>query len=190
MSLDLAKSKDWSEIVKNYLQALAIIVAAIWTYNTFLKKEAPGLESIVNLNSKLDVYSTSNRNVNKFSFDVELKNNGVTSVDISKVKISVWKFKFNVNDVTKPTYVSIEDIEKNGIRLFEKEYPGKEDENDPTVFFPFVQHFSPGSSYHHVYEWLIPRGEDDESICFRIQVYKKQKDKRPTWQAYSWDKLN
>ncbi|MEI6946715.1 hypothetical protein V9K67_05890 [Paraflavisolibacter sp. H34] len=190
MALNLDKSKEWSEIVKNYVQVLAVIIAGVWAYNLFLKKEAPGLESVVNLNTVLNKYPTINKDANNFTFYVEFKNNGISAVDISKVKIAVWKFKLDLKNVSKPTYINIEEIEKSGTSIFEKEYPNKDSRKNVDILYPFVQHYSPGSSYSHNYQWIIPKGEDDESVCFKIQVYKNFNDKKPTWQSYSWSTLN
>src|SRR5689334_11760214 len=147
MSLNLSKSKEWSEIIKNYVQALAFVIAGIWTYNTFLKKEAPGLESVVTLHGKLSKYSTANDQINKFAYDVNLKNEGVSAIDISKVKISVWKFTFNVKNITQPTYINIEQIQKTGTLLFEKIYPNAEDKISTDIIFPLIQHYPPNASY-------------------------------------------
>jgi hypothetical protein len=190
MSIDLAKSKDWSEITKNYVQVLAIIIAGIWTYVIFFKKDAPSLESIVNLSSNLRKQNTLNANVNEFTFDVTFKNNGISAIDIRKVRISVWKFNLDIKSISALTYIDMEQIQEDGNRIFEKEYPGKHTDRSADMIYPFLGHFSPQEPYHHAYQWFIPKGADDESVCFKIELYKDFSDKKPAWQALSWEKLN
>jgi hypothetical protein len=77
------------DFLKKCIEVAAIIVAAIWTYRTFIHKELPTLEKTPKITSELSIDSFSPSKVN-VNFFVHVKNIGKTSFEVTSCKISYW----------------------------------------------------------------------------------------------------
>ena len=181
----MQKAKDITEIIKNLAQVIAILIAGIWTYYLFGQKEAPGLEPRADAVSSLLWQLTEDENFCRAVFNVKFVNNGNSSYDISKVHIRGWHFGSIKDSVSDLSYFDIAEIQKTGEKIFDKVYENTESKIKGNVLLPFINHYSPGSSYNHSFEWEV-KNIQNKWICFKIDFYKDKEDK-PEWTAASWD---
>src|SRR5438128_6114500 len=90
--MNMDSTKNWSEVLKNYCQIAAVLVAGWWTFHLFVKKEAPGLEARGSASSQIKWQSISGSNDKEVDFEVLLQNTGATSFNLSKIRVRAWEF--------------------------------------------------------------------------------------------------
>jgi hypothetical protein len=172
------RTRQWSEVIKNYLQIAAIVVGAWWTYNLFVKKDAPGLEARGNVISDLTWSPPASPDYSEVVFAVLLENKGTTSFDISKIRLRAWEFDFG-----NPTkrFVFFDSAKMLTETFFDEEY-----KLTPQSSLPFPSHYPPGAAMNNSFAWLIKKPDCSKRLYFVAEFFQKGTEDTPTWFTYSW----
>jgi len=134
MSLD--NFRNWSEVLKNFCQIAAVLVAGWWTYHLFVKKEAPGLEARGSASSEIKWQSISGSSDKEVDFQLLLQNTGMTSFNVSKIRVRGWEFDMS-SGADKIRFLDVNQI-KTEPPFFNKTY-----ELDQMSSIPFPSHCPP-----------------------------------------------
>lgn len=153
--------KGWSETLKNFAEILGIVLAAIWTYQLFIKKEKPGLETRVGVTSNLNL-KNMNAEWCDVDFRVELENIGISSFKIRKIRIRAWKFDRNQIGDKGVAYIDANEIMKKGEQIFTVEHTAKEVASDPEKLVPFIRSYPPGHSFGHSFDVLVKKNKSHD----------------------------
>jgi len=175
MSLD--NFRNWSEVLKNYCQVAAVLVAGWWTYHLFVKKEAPGLEARGSASSEIKWQSISGSDDKEVDLQLVLQNTGMTSFNVSKIRVRGWEFDMARRE-EKITFFDVDTI-KTEPPFFDKTY-----ELDPSSSIPFPSHYPPGGSNYNSFSWVL-KPDCTKRLYFVAEVYQGGK-KTPNWSAASW----
>jgi hypothetical protein len=177
--------KSWSETWKNCVEIIGIVIAAIWTYQMFVKKEAPSLEARALATSNLNL---ENRNAEWCAayFSVELENTGVTSFEIRRVVTRVWKLERNQLEGTVATFLDPNEIMTKGERIFKDEHTSAEIESDPSKLVPFIRRYRPGDKFNHSFYALVKK-EPHRLLFFLTEFYIE--DGRRQWYTGNWSSM-
>ncbi|HEX5603357.1 MAG TPA: hypothetical protein VFX63_12440 [Pyrinomonadaceae bacterium] len=135
--MDRQSTKDWSEVIKNFAQIVAIVIAGFWTYHLFMQKDAPGLEVRGAAYSDLTWSRLRDSDSYLVDYHPSISNEGNSSFDISKINVKAWQF----DPETQPerlNYVDPETI-RSEKPFFEKTYQLSE-----TSSSVFASHYPPG----------------------------------------------
>lgn len=179
--------KDVSEIIKNYAQVAALVIAGIWAYYIFGQKEAPSLEPMADIKSDISWHDSADTSFCRGIFKVTMQNTGNSTFEITKVHMKAWMFK-RISDPNKEIqFLNFEEIRKNGKLVFEKKQE-KFSDNIKTQQIPnFIDHYPPGFAFTESYDWEVKNTTGDW-ICFEIEFYKDNEN-NPRWISSSWDQV-
>lgn len=176
--MDQESAKNWSEVLKNYAQIFAIMVAGWWTYHLFMQKDAPGLEARGNVTSDLNWYQTAGTDDWEVDFGILLENKGTTSFNISKIRIRGWEFDFGS---TADHIQFFDPVKIQSQRpFFEETYPLR-----AGAVLPFPSHYPPGATNANSFVWLL-KPDCKKRIYFLAEFYEEGKGEAPNWSTYSW----
>jgi hypothetical protein len=180
--MNLQSKKDLSEVIKNYAQIVAVVIAGIWTQHVFSQKESPNLEPRGSAHSEIKWIKENGPSEFTVLFNVTLENIGVTPFNISKIQVRGWEFSSDTKDGNF-TYYDYERI-TSAPPFFDRIYQTK-----ATTLVPFPIHYSSGASFTNAFAWLLKiRDEDCEKfVLFRADFYKEENEVGPAWTTYSWD---
>jgi hypothetical protein len=188
MSNKIENAKVWSEIIKNIFQVLAIFVGAIWTYNLFIRKEAPTLEPKATAISTFGWKEVENSDDCEATFRVGLTNIGTTPFDVTEVRIRGWKFQRDKLGEFA-SYLDIHEIQDEAELFFDKTYA--EDASYEDSFMPpfYIEHYPPEHNYTHTFSWIITP-DTEYWILFYIQFSAESNGKEYEWRSYSWSQVD
>ncbi|HLY24385.1 MAG TPA: hypothetical protein VKT83_18110 [bacterium] len=88
----------WTEVAKAIVQIIAIIIGGIWTYNKFIRTEAPSLEQFHVSQAQLKWHVLPQKDMCAASVAVTLLNGGTTPVDVNSLQARVWEFVWPQSD--------------------------------------------------------------------------------------------
>lgn len=144
--MDIGKTKTVTEIIKNFTQVVALIVAGVWAYTHFLEAESPSLEVRSSSESTLDWYHTPDAKYCLGRFGVSIKNIGKESFNIDKAIVRIWLVNAKQKEQTL-VYLDPRQLEV-GKPLFEKEFSNPNN-------LGLLGHFPPGVSeqYHFTFNF-------------------------------------
>jgi hypothetical protein len=161
----MATWKEVSEVTKNVVQIIAILMAGIWTYLVFVRTEGPLLEARASAQSDLVWYPFSTSDACLVQFSVRLDNIGKTSFRIDRVRLRAWSFDREPPTDEGMRFLDLEKIQANEPD-FTKEYRSG----------PFIQRYAPSESFHHTFEWVIRRREGPE-LFLQIDFFEGNSSK-------------
>ena len=149
----------WLALVSTLAQILAIGIAGVWTYQKFMKTEAPSLELHPDVSSDLTWGRTHQADQCKANFIVYVANKGRTSFTVEKVEIRAWEIAAP-GKVSKPWFWDVEKVKAQGNYFFDEEFrEGR-----------LSGHYPPGFSRHTAFSWpAVPRA-DSGLILFSAAV--------------------
>jgi len=176
--MSLENFRKWSEVLKNYCQIAAVLVAGWWTFHLFGKKEAPGLEARGSASSQIKWQPISGSDDKEADLEVILQNTGATSFNVSKIRVRGWEFDMARRE-EKITFFDVDKI-KTQPPFFDKTY-----ELDPNSSIPFPSHYPPGASSYNAFTWVL-KPDCTKRLYFVAEVYQAGK-KAPNWSAASWE---
>lgn len=164
--------KDWSEISKNFAQIVAFVVAAIWTYQMFVQKEAPMLQRHATTGGNF-IWSASHDGKCEGSYYVSLKNDGRTDFDVRQVRLRMWMFEspggsFGYSFVDLAAIKAHEPVFDKAIR-------------DGA----FVRHFPPGHERNERFAWFF-RKEPERNILVNVDFFTDASATEAEWTQYYW----
>jgi hypothetical protein len=184
MQIKRESIKVWSEIVKNIAEILAILIAGLWTYNLFLREDAPALELRATIDNNLTWTKLADNNSCEAVMRVHFENTGTSTFDITKVYVTGWKFRLEKSDQTFAEYFDLEKIKRSGELFFEKTYDVA-NSSEESLLQPFVQHYSPGDMYTHNFRWVIT-SQQDSQVLFFVKLLSDKGNNQESWITYSW----
>lgn len=165
--------KEVSEVAKNLVQIIAILVAAIWTYLVFVRTEGPLLEARASAHSDLVWYPSSAYDACIAQLYVTFENIGKAAFRIDRVQLRAWSFDRRLRRDEALHYVDLTEIQKVE-PLFSKDYG----------VGPFAKRYPPGESFRHTFEWVVRREEAAE-LYFRIDFFEPDSSSS-SWHTGSW----
>jgi len=176
--IQLESAKNQSEVIKNYAQIVAVIIAAIWTFYLFVKLNSPGLETRGSVTDAINWYALGGSDKFLVDFHVDIENKGTTSFDISKIHVRAWEFA--------------EDMQKEGLEYVDPtSVRGREAFFDRTYDLTqtsqslFPSHYPPGTVVGNTFDWVV-KPDCKKWLLFAADVYKKGDGDAATWSAYKW----
>jgi hypothetical protein len=171
-------TKDWSEVIKNFAQIIAIIIAGFWTYHLFKQKDAPGLEIRGAASTNLSWSKLRDTDNYLVDFYATIKNEGTSSFDVSKIHVQAWEF---ASDTQKERLNYIDpEIIRSGQPFFEKTYQLNE-----TSSSVFPSHYPPGAEHGNSFGWTL-KPDCKKWMLFATDFYLKGEDNAPRWMTYVW----
>jgi hypothetical protein len=176
--VNLETTRRWSDVLKNYCQIVAIFVGAWWTYNLFVKKDAPGLEARGTVISDLKWFPTAIPETAEVVFAVVLENKGTTSFDISKIRIRGWEFDFG-NPAERIVFF-------DPAEMLHKTFHDRAYKLTPKSSLPFPAHYPPGAVMTNSFAWLIKQPDCAKRLYFVAEFFKTDSEDTPTWFTYAW----
>jgi hypothetical protein len=167
--------KDWSEIAKNCFQIVALIVAAVWTYQMFVRKDVPLLQRHATTGGRFQ-WSSVDSDQCEGSYYVSLKNDGLTDFDVYKVRVRMWEFEIPQRHASSSVqYVDLDRV-KRGHPVFERIYGDG----------AFVRHFPPSHERSERYAWFFKRSPK-RNILLMVEFFTTHEvDSDPEWMQYYW----
>jgi hypothetical protein len=166
----------WSntDTLKKWVEILALIVAAYWTYNRFIRVEAPSLERRPRIYGELSVNLHSNATPTycEVTYIVTIKNQGLTSFDVEAIHIQAWR-----NELPKPapngTFLDMKELEK-GYRFI----------NLTPQTSTLLRHFEPQGETWQSFTWILDAKQEPGLYMFGVDAEDERKQSLPT--ARSW----
>lgn len=137
---------------------MALVIAAYWTYTRFLVGEKPSLETRVDITSNL---KWENRGPSPgpcyVFFDVELKNEGISSFDVKGARIRAWRSELPTLGNDLAHFLDVDDLEHSQNFI---------DKFDPRLL---DMHFAPGERVWRTFTWIF-REQPPAIYLFRIDM--------------------
>jgi hypothetical protein len=136
---------EHTDPITKWLQIVALIVAACWTYRVFFATQAPGLLQAVAVNSDIAFHydqASARCSINEL---VNIENFGNSVVDVSYVHLKVWRI-----DPTK--YL----VGSNGFRVFDLAKAQQEAPlTDVKMTGSITGSYVPKAKFSHNYIWTV-----------------------------------
>jgi hypothetical protein len=176
-------AKDFSEVIRNYFQIVAIFVAAAWTIYVFYGKEAPLLESRTNITNRLDIEAGLLPSTCGALFNVTLENVGVRAFDVEKVRIRAWGL-----DPAKiaTSYYDFTTELTSGSVITDEVYDGTKRAGDLPE--PLVGHYPAGTGRHHTFLWELPK-EPPRILYARVDIFQSKNENRASWYVVQIERI-
>jgi hypothetical protein len=163
------------ELIKKVFDVVVIVVAAVWTYRTFIHKETPSLEKTPRITSELSIDSFSFTKVN-VNFYVHVKNIGKTSFDVTSIKIRYWLIP--KDSIPALGYFS------------EKKYSDKHGAAGTILDSSLIAHYSPETEVEQGYDFIFDRDSAKAIMILADVEYSSGKsfsfEKATTWNDYTY----
>jgi hypothetical protein len=184
--------KERSEVIKNYAQMFAVVIAAGWTLYLFFQREKPFLEQRAEITSDRKWQNIRSKDQCRAVFDVEFVNTGTRSIDIAKALVRVWRFELPGSQDKDATYVDLDTIQHE--KPFDQ-FEVVADPDDPDSSHPFVEHHPPGAKFHHAFEWIVNPGHVSAPSgtinavrrwYVRLDLYNSLDSKQSSWHTGNW----
>jgi len=151
-----------SEIVKNYVQVLAWVLAAFWTLWVFRQTQSPFLETRGSTQSLVRwVPRPTNPEQCQANFEVTVGNVGNIPFDVVSVRIRRWAYK-KTSFPKPPTFVDVQQIQQ-GQADFDREFRSG----------TLIRHYPPNQAASDTYAWLLNRSPDS-ILIFRADFHTKR----------------
>jgi hypothetical protein len=153
---------------------VALATAAYWTYTRFLVGEKPSLETRVDITSNL---KWENRGPTSGTcyvfFDVQLKNEGVSSFDVKGARIRAWRSELPTLGNEAAQFVDVDHLE-HGQNVVDK--------SDTRLL---DMHFAPGERAWRTFTWIF-REQPPAIYLFRIDMDAERNGDLTHISARSW----
>lgn len=150
------KIKTVSEIAKNVVEVLALIVAGFWAYTQFHENESPSLELRSFSESKLAWLEVSEPTYCAGELSINIKNIGKKSFDLQSAIIRIW-----LVDVP-PLGQAVSYIDSND---FQAKPPVFEKRFSDAVKLPLLTHFPPGTEASYDFTFSFRFDKNNKKIA-------------------------
>lgn len=183
-SVNWIRYKEKVEVLKNIVEVIAIIFAAVWTFYIFGLKDKPGLEFRANIASELIWNEVSGTEICEAEFKVIFQNIGVTTFNISKVYVYGWEFPEIMLESTEFfKYLDVNIIRREVPTFFDKTYDNRSIQEDIS-WVPFIGDYSPGATWQHSFQFVIKR-LPKTWVLFMLRVFDNNDILKD--QTYQWE---
>lgn len=182
-------AKDRSEIIKNYMQIFAIVIAGIWTAWVFYQMEKPLLQFRADGKCEVQWEQGDMSDACRAVFDVEFQNSGKTHFDIEKVRIRAWRFrKLPMKENDSTVYFDFNPYLVQDNLITDRTYLIAAKSSQGDVVLPLVGPYPSGVKYHHSFEWQLKR-DHRQLVFFRADLYKKADETQTPWYFTGWSAI-
>lgn len=160
------------DTISKLAQIAALAVAGWWAYDQFHRTVQPGLEFRGTVETNLDWTKSSDPKDCLANLDISIKNDGVSSFNVSKMLVRGWLFtsdkklqSANDRSIPKPTIdrpvpVELDEIEQ-GEPFYVREYTQEGDSLNG--------HYPPGVSFHESYNFVFHKARG-QGVVFKVDV--------------------
>jgi hypothetical protein len=176
----IESARNLSEMLKNAVTILAIVIAGFWTYTKFIRVEAPTLEPRGSASSSI-YWNDLEGGKCEAVFDVNFANTGNTSFDVTKLEVRGWKFRRNWITGQFATYLDIDEVRNKGELIFQKTYSERLSGGNHM----FIGHYSPTNTFRHSFVFSIDKAPD-QNVYFEADFYINGNDQIQSYSG-SWD---
>jgi hypothetical protein len=182
-------AKDRSEVIKNYMQIVAIVIAGIWTASVFYQKDKPALQFRVDGKGDVQWEQGQTSDACRAVFDVAFQNIGTTSFDIEKVRIRAWRFsKPPKKENDSAIYYDFNPYLVKENLITDRTYLTAAKSSQADVVLPLVGRYPSGVGYNHSFEWEVRR-DPGQMIFFRTDLYRKADETETPWYFGGWSPI-
>jgi hypothetical protein len=166
----------WSntDTLKKWVEILALIVAAYWTYNKFIRIDEPSLERRPSINGELaaKLHTNATPQYCEVTYIVTVKNLGLTSFDVGGIHIHAWR-----NELPKPapdpTFLDMKGLEK-----------GHQFIDLTPRTSTLLRHFEPQRETWQSFTWILDAKQEPGLYMFGVDA--EDQHKRSLGIARSW----
>jgi hypothetical protein len=176
-------AKMLSEVVRNYFQIIAILVAAVWTIYVFYGKEAPLLERRLDIKRDLRFEDGLRPETCRAIFNVSFENSGVRAIDIKKLRIRAWRIPAVEVPMANATYYDFTTDLTTANLITNKFYPDTGLAADEIN--PFIGHYPAGVGYSHSFEWHLPK-LPGQLFYTRVDFFRELDETTTPWIGAAW----
>ena len=166
----------WTEVLSHIAQVLALVIAAFWTYKTFLESEQPSLQPKPDVSSDLSWENTPDGKFCDADFVVEFRNDGKQSLEAKNVQFQVWIVPNPEPKGDHPLLLDPEVLKTQGISIGDSRQSGA-----------LIGHFPPGVSHRDTFSWRFKRSDADKFAVFQVTVEVQSSDGSFSNYAGNWE---
>ncbi|WP_418315088.1 hypothetical protein [Piscinibacter sakaiensis] len=177
------------------VQIFAVLVAGVWTYQTFVWTEGPLLAQNVRLNSHLRAATPATGGCQR-AFQVNLENTGKSELNVVKVVTVAYRFELQREPDKFARLIDIDWIRANGTAEWTKVFPDPKYQPDPenkdedkakkAKWSPFLGPLRTTETYNHSFDMLL-RYEPEAWIYVETEVYVEGSNQPKVGGA--WDRV-
>jgi hypothetical protein len=155
-------------VAKALVEILAILVGGYWTYDKFIRTEAPALAPNLRLESGLVWHKLERKSPCLAEVTLQVTNRSKSEITVRKVVRRAWF-------VEKPKTLSKAIVHFDPMRLG---LGPAVDQEEYKKDGPFIQTYAPEASSQNAFVWFVENKPDTYSL-FRIDLYANEQDKEP-----------
>ena len=183
----LERRKTLSELVKNCVEIVALVVGGVWVALTFGLKECPAREPHFESTAKLTWYDDSDPTRCYAGWQVALKNISSRRIDVGYVEVAAWSF-VPPAPTEKPAYLDFQRLRPTDQKLFlfARSF---EASTAPNSAEPFVDHYAPGSTSSHTFEWIFKKPSQEQWVGMELALFRSRGDEQALWYIYDWSPI-
>jgi hypothetical protein len=179
-----------SEVIRNYSQIIAILVAAAWTYYVFYGKEAPLLEERIEADQSLSFRDGLRPGTCKAIFYASFKNTGVRAIDIKKLRIRAWGVASVEVPAANAIYYDFSTDLMRANLITDMSYQERERDTelaaDIPLNIPFVGRYPAGVGRFHTFEWDLPKLPAQSYLYVRMDLFRERNETKTPWYLVGW----
>lgn len=163
-------------------QAIATIATAIFAVYVFFVKERPlFVEERVSGNSYLTWSKIEKQPFCSATLDVKFKNDGVKSVDVTKIRVRAWNLAELVEPVKSASFLDFDAKLRAQTPISDVTYDlGQAKKDGLGLSPPLIAHYSSGMSYSASFSWLLPEAKNTRFYA-RVDLYRNLTDEISDW---------
>lgn len=162
------------DTVSKVVQIAALAIAGWWAYKQFFMSVKPGLEFRGTVEANVDFNKSSDPGDCVASLDITIKNDGVSSFDVSRILVRGWLYTSDAKlsgptdisiakpTVTTPVFVQYDRIEQEH-PFYEHEYTDQDRADN------LVGHYPQGISLHQASSWIFKKSKG-QRVLFKVDV--------------------
>lgn len=163
--------------------ATITVSIAIFGVLKFFWYEKDAYEPRANVSSNLEWRPSNISNQCEAVFTVEIQNVGVSSFDVSGIRVRAWTFNSAV--LNGPiAYLSLDQMKTDKL-LFDS-VDSKFKLQFEKTDMPFVGHYPAGAKFFRSFQWLVARSKDAQDNNTYFQIDFNTKDKDSQWFTAAW----
>lgn len=147
-----------------WIQVVALVFAAVWTFLTFRETEAPSFETPAGISAKID-WKLTPTGICSMTATFEVADKSVRSFDVARARVRAWRSVL-LNQPTGYQYLDISSLE-NRIQPF-SDFDVKS-----SLDSPLIGHYGPQTDLHHGFSWLLYGPPSSDLFVARIDVYNR-----------------
>ncbi len=160
--------KNTGKLTK-WIQVIALLFAAIWTYLHFSETEAPSLQTPVGISGNLESHwstapPTGNCTINAV---FAVMNQGVGSFDVGRVTVRAWRIPLP-SQASGFRYLDVTALEKSVLPITTLTIDSPKDSR-------LIGHFAPKTDLYSGFTWTFFGPGSDDLFVSSIDVYTKPK---------------